>query len=88
VGGSSRVGRSGLTFFNVLYDENATCHLAYGAALAHGVKGAADADGFNVSAVHTDFMVGGPDVDVDVITREGVTVPVLRDEVWVLERRG
>jgi aminopeptidase len=79
---TSRVGETGLTFFNILYDENASCHIAYGGAV-YGVEGEAGA-GYNVSAVHTDVMVGGPEVDVDVVTREGRTIPVLRDDAWVL----
>jgi aminopeptidase len=85
VDGSSRVGQTGLVFFDVLYDENATCHIAYGAGLSYAIEGEPDGDGFNVSSVHTDFMVGGPDVDVDLVTRDGATVPVLRDDAWVLE---
>jgi aminopeptidase len=34
--------------------------------------------------VHTDFMVGGPEVDVDAVTRSGTVVPLLRDDVWQL----
>ena len=86
VDGNSRVGQTGLTFFDVLYDENASCHLAYGAGLSYGIEGDPDGDGFNVSAVHTDFMVGGPEVDVDAVTHDGAVVPVLRDNAWVLER--
>jgi aminopeptidase len=85
VDGTSRVGQTGLTFFDVLYDENATCHIAFGAGVSYGVDGEPEGDGFNVSAVHTDFMVGGPEVDVDVITRDGQAVPVLRNEAWVLD---
>jgi leucyl aminopeptidase (aminopeptidase T) len=52
-----------------------------------GVRGRAldrSAAGVNVSTLHIDFMVGGPDVDVDVITCEGERVPLLRAERWVL----
>ena len=83
VDGSSRIGRTGLTFFDTLFDENATCHVAYGSAYAEAVEGGL-IEGVNVSSVHTDFMVGGPEVDVDAITRDGTVVPLLRDEVWQL----
>ena len=83
---TSRVGQTGLTFFDVLYDENASCHIAYGGGVSYGVDGPPEGDGFNSSSVHTDFMIGGPEVDVDATTRDGRTVPVLRNNSWVLER--
>jgi aminopeptidase len=83
VDGTSRIGETGLTFFDTLFDENATCHVAYGSAYAEAVEGGV-IDGVNVSTVHTDFMVGGPEVDVDAITRDGTVVPLLRNDVWQL----
>lgn len=84
VDGESRIGKTGLTFFETLYDENATCHVAYGGAYAEAVEGGV-IEGVNTSNVHTDFMVGGPEVDVDAVTRSGVVVPLLRDDVWQLD---
>ena len=84
VDGTSRVGQTGLTFFDTLYDENATCHIAYGAAVAEGHAGEEPDEGINESTIHTDFMIGGPEVDVDGVTRDGKTVPLLRDDVWQL----
>ena len=93
VDGESRVGKTGLTFFNTLFDENATCHIAYGAAVMFSAPDLAAlepeelrARGANVSSMHTDFMVGGPDVAVDGITRDGQEIPLLRADVWQLER--
>jgi aminopeptidase len=83
VDGTSRIGQTGLTFYDTLFDENTTCHVAYGGAYAEAVEGGV-IEGVNVSNVHTDFMVGGPEVDVDAVTRSGTVVPLLRDDVWQL----
>ena len=91
VDASSRVGQTGLTFFNTLFDENAACHIAYGqsAGAVDDEVAELDADaqtklGINQSSVHTDFMIGGPEVDVDGITSDGKVVPLLRENVWQL----
>jgi aminopeptidase len=91
VDGESAVGKTGLTFFDTLFDENAACHIAYGAAVTFGIDGLDGlspdelrARGINVSNVHTDFMIGGPEVAVDGITKDGTAVPILREDVWQL----
>lgn len=80
VDGSSEVGKLGLTFYNTLFDENATCHMAYGDGFDFCVMDEADrAAGLNKSSIHTDFMVGGPEVQIDGLEPGGGWVRVLRD---------
>jgi aminopeptidase len=85
VSGDSRVGRSGTLFYDTLFDENATCHIAYGAGfpfLAEGEPG----EGLNVANVHVDVMVGGPQLEVDALLMDGSAVPLIRKERWQLFR--
>jgi aminopeptidase len=79
----SRVGQTGLLFYDALYDENSTCHMAYGAGLPFLLEGEPD-DGFNVANQHVDFMVGGPELEVDAVLADGTAVPVIRNEEWQL----
>ena len=91
VDGTSPVGRSGRMFNDILFDENATCHIALGNAypftvpdLPAGVEARAER-GFNASDIHQDLMIGGPEVAVDGLDAAGNATPILRDDAWVLE---
>ncbi|HZT84494.1 MAG TPA: aminopeptidase [Gaiellaceae bacterium] len=79
----SRVGQTGTLFYSTLFDENATCHVAYGFGLPYSFDGEPD-EGMNVSNIHVDFMVGGPDLEVDAVLADGTELPLIRNEEWQL----
>jgi len=78
-----RIGRLGTVFFDTLLDENAASHIALGDGFDQGLS-AEDQPRRNRISIHIDFMIGGDDVAVTGITREGERVPVLRDGSWQL----
>lgn len=86
---SSPISQSGRIFYNTLFDENASCHLALGRAYAFSVEGGTKmseeellAAGLNTSLVHTDFMIGSAEMDIDGITSDGDTEPIMRNGEW------
>jgi aminopeptidase len=88
---TSRVGRTGIVFYDTLFDENAASHIALGDAVSQCVPGIEamspeerEANGVNRSSLHTDFMIGSPELAVSGVTAGGNEVPILRDGDWVL----
>ncbi len=79
----SRVGQTETLFYSTLFDENATCHIAYGAGLPYAFDGEPD-EAMNIANIHVDFMVGGPDLEVDAILADGTELPLIRNEEWQL----
>jgi aminopeptidase len=92
VDSSSPVGQSGFVFGDVLLDENAASHIAWGAAYEFTVADLPESEseraaiGFNHSRVHQDAMIGGPEVSVTGVEAGGERVPVIQDGAWVLGR--
>ena len=85
----SPISQSGLIFFNTLYDENASDHMALGQAYPFSVKdGVAmttdqrTAAGLNQSNTHVDFMMGSADMNIDGIKADGTVVPIFRNGDW------
>ncbi len=84
VDGLGRIGPLRTVFFDTLIDENAATHIALGNGYDHPVADPEDKAKVNQSGIHVDFMIGSPELAVDGITRDGTTVPVLRDGLWQL----
>lgn len=87
---SSPISQSGLLFFNTLFDENASSHIALGQAYSKCIRdgGAMSEDeltsrGSNKSLIHIDWMIGSDQVDVDGITQDGRAEPLMRGGEWV-----
>lgn len=85
----SPISQSGLIFFNTLFDENASNHLALGSAYAFNLEGGTEmseeelkAAGLNRSTTHVDFMIGSDKMDIDGIKEDGSKVPVFRNGTW------
>ena len=81
----SPVSQSGLIFYNTLFDENASCHIALGKAYPTNIEGgsamdekALDEHGINDSLVHVDFMIGSEELDIDGVKTDGTKEPVFR----------
>ena len=86
---SSPINKSGILFYNTLFDENAACHLALGEGFANCIK---DFDkytleqcrekGINESIIHEDFMIGSADLSIVAHTRDGRDVQIFKDGEW------
>ena len=92
VDGDSRVGRTGLVFYDTLFDENAASHIALGTAIVADRRRApassrprnVTSEGINHSSIHTDFMIGSPELAVAASPRPGTRSPILDGGSWVL----
>lgn len=86
---SSPISKSGLLFYNTLFDENAASHIAlgqcYSKCFVDGAKLTPDqvkAKGGNASLIHIDWMIGSDQIDVDGVTAEGKYEPLMRKGEW------
>ena len=87
---SSPISKSGITFLNTLFDENAASHIALGQAYTSCIRdgdklGAEElaAKGANTSLIHVDWMIGSGELDIDGVTASGVREPLMRKGEWV-----
>lgn len=91
VGIDSPLYRSGRIFHNILFDENASCHIALGNGYTDCIRNGVDMDdrqleetGCNVSLVHTDFMIGSSEVSVFGVTESGEEVAIMENGLFVI----
>ncbi|RSL29480.1 aminopeptidase [Salibacterium salarium] len=88
---SSPISQSGDLFYNTLFDENASNHLAIGSAYAFCLENGANMSkeeiqqhGLNNSITHVDFMVGSGDMDIDGVLADGTEEPIMRNGEWAV----
>ena len=85
----SPISNQGILYYNTLFDENASCHLALGAGFPNVLEGyetmsmeETHEKGINDSIIHVDFMIGDETLNIDGITADGEVVPVFRNGNW------
>ena len=88
---NSPISNSGILFYNTLFDENASCHLALGRAYPMNVKNGTSmtqdelkAVGSNQSMAHVDFMFGSSDMDIVGTKKDGSTVQIFSNGDFVI----
>lgn len=86
---NSPISKSNLLFYNTLFDENASNHLAIGSAYAFCLEGGKQMSseelkehGLNDSLTHVDFMIGSAEMDIDGVTKDGKVEPIFRNGDW------
>jgi len=89
---SSPISQSRLMFYNILFDENASCHVALGRAYTFTIEGGNDMSpeqleeaGVNQSITHNDFMIGNENLNIDGILPDGTVEPVMRNGEWAFD---
>ena len=85
----SPINEMGILFYNTLYDENASCHVALGRGFENCIanyekytREELQKMGINDSMIHVDFMIGTDDLDITGITENGEKIPVFRKGSW------
>lgn len=88
---NSPISNSGILFYNTLFDENASCHIALGKGFSTSINGGENMSaqelkeaGINDSMIHVDFMIGSEDMNIDGYTRDGKIIPVFRNGNWAI----
>ena len=87
----SPINNTGILFYNNLFDENASCHLALGRGFNDCIEGYENLSveeceklGVNSSMIHVDFMIGSKDMSIIGVTKDGKRVQIFKDGNWVI----
>ncbi len=87
----SPINNTGILFYNTLFDENASCHLALGRGFNECLEGfenmtveECEKAGINSSMIHVDFMMGSKDMSIVGIKKDGKRVQIFKDGNWVI----
>lgn len=88
----SPISESNIIFYNTLFDENASCHLAIGMAYPLCIKDGGSMNkeelekhGANTSFNHVDFMIGSKELNIDGVTVDGNTEPIFKNGNWAFK---
>ncbi|MFA7075321.1 MAG: aminopeptidase [Candidatus Izemoplasmatales bacterium] len=91
IGFDSPISQANILFFNTLFDENASCHLALGRAYPMNIKGGTEMKieelekyGYNNSMSHSDFMFGSEDMNIEGITKTGEKIQIFKNGNFVI----
>lgn len=86
---NSPISNSGILFYNTLFDENASCHLALGRGFSNCIKNYQnysqkefDEMGVNTSMIHVDFMIGADDMDIVGVCKDGKRAQIFKNGNW------
>ena len=87
----SPIRKTGILFYNTLYDENASCHIALGASFPECVEGGLEMNrdelsekGLNNSKIHVDFMIGTEDLNISAVTADGNEIQIFENGNWAV----
>jgi len=87
----SPINNTGILFYNTLFDENASCHLAVGRGFNECLEGfenmtveECEKAGINSSMIHVDFMIGSKDMDIVGVTKDGKRVQIFKNGNWAI----
>ncbi len=91
IGYDSPINKTGVLFYNTLFDENASCHLALGRGFTNTIVGYENYTneqlhemGVNNSMIHVDFMMGAKDTDIVGVTKDGKRVQIFKNGNWAI----